>query len=93
MGKISRRVFVGRGAAGAMALAIMGSAPAGTILAEGDASTLEGEDLALSPEAISTGIVAHIRDISAGELSIMSGAREVIVRDPQLVARLIRAAR
>ena len=38
-------------------------------------------------------LVAHVRDLSTGEIGIFNGTREVIVNDPQLAARLFRAAR
>jgi hypothetical protein len=36
-------------------------------------------------------LVAHVRDASTGEIALMVGTREVIVHDPALVRRLIRA--
>ena len=38
-------------------------------------------------------LVAHVRDASTGDVSILAGEREVIHHDPQLVDRLLRAAR
>jgi hypothetical protein len=38
-------------------------------------------------------VVAYIRDPRKGEISVMSGEREVRVRDPELAARIARAAR
>ena len=38
-------------------------------------------------------LVAHIADVAGSALSIMVGEREVVVRDPDLVARLVHAAR
>jgi hypothetical protein len=35
--------------------------------------------------------VAHIRDLSTGEIGLFSGTREIILHDPQLAARLARA--
>ncbi len=37
-------------------------------------------------------LVAYVRDPRRGELSIVVGAREIAVRDPELVGRLLRAA-
>jgi hypothetical protein len=36
--------------------------------------------------------VAHVRDLSTGEIGIFNGTREVVLKDPQLAARLFRAA-
>jgi hypothetical protein len=37
--------------------------------------------------------VAHVRDLSTGEIGIFNGTREVVFKDPQLAARLFHAAR
>jgi hypothetical protein len=38
-------------------------------------------------------MVIHINDVAKGEMAFLVGARETIVRDPGLVARLTEAAR
>ena len=38
-------------------------------------------------------VVAFVKDPRAGEITVMSGDREVIVRDPKLAAKIARAAR
>jgi hypothetical protein len=38
-------------------------------------------------------VVAYVKDPSSGEISVMSGDREVLVRDRKLAARIARAAR
>lgn len=43
--------------------------------------------------ALGEDVVAHVRDASTGEVAIMVGTREVLHRDPQLVGRLLAAAR
>jgi hypothetical protein len=44
--------------------------------------------------APSTGsMVIHVNDIANSEMTFLVGAREVVVRDPELVARLTEAAR
>jgi hypothetical protein len=37
-------------------------------------------------------VVAIVRDPGKGEVSLIAGDREITLRDPQLVARLVRAA-
>ena len=37
-------------------------------------------------------LVAYVRDAATGEVVVMFGANETVVRDPQLVARLMGAA-
>jgi hypothetical protein len=44
-----------------------------------------------APAALSEPLVAHVRDVTTGEIGLFSGTREITVLNPQL-ARLIRAA-
>jgi hypothetical protein len=43
--------------------------------------------------AVGADVVAHVRDASSGDIAIMVGTSEVLYRDPQLVGRLLAAAR
>jgi hypothetical protein len=43
--------------------------------------------------AVGNDVVAHVRDASTGDVAIMVGTSEVVYRDPQLVGRLLAAAR
>jgi hypothetical protein len=43
--------------------------------------------------ALGTDVVAHVRDASTGDVAVMVGTSEVVYRDPQLVGRLLAAAR
>ncbi len=45
------------------------------------------------PPPDSQAVVAYIGDPRSGEISVMSGDREIIIHDPQLSARIARAAR
>ncbi len=38
-------------------------------------------------------LVAHVRDLSTGEIGVFNGTTEVVVRDPQLANSIFRAAR
>jgi hypothetical protein len=89
MAKLSRRGFIKRtslGAAAAGALAAAPSLGAGTVGTEIAATDLAAADLA-GP------LVAHVSDVASGELSVLAGTREVVIRDPELIARLVRALR
>jgi hypothetical protein len=61
---------------------------AATDAAVTDAAATDGDGAAMSEP-----LVAHVRDLTTGEIGLFSGARETTVLDPQLAARLIRAAR
>jgi hypothetical protein len=86
----SRRAFIaGAGAAtvaGAAAVGTAGSAAAGTAAAtvttsDGDATAAGGSGPA---------VVAYVRDLASGEVRVMSGEREVVVRDRALARTLAR---
>jgi hypothetical protein len=42
--------------------------------------------------AFSCPIIAHVSNVATGEVVLLVGSREIIFRDPQLVARLMKAA-
>jgi hypothetical protein len=43
--------------------------------------------------AMTEPVVAHIRDLSTGEIGLFSGEREVVVHDPVLANKLFNAIR
>ncbi len=88
MSKVTRRGFLTRTSVGAAAVGVMGTVP-GLSMAASD--TQEVDTSEVSPVTLSEPMVAHVRDFATGEVSIMSGTREFIVRDSQLVARLLKA--
>ena len=63
-----------------------------------------GADLGRDPAEVARGldewhrgepeeaVVAYVRNAKRGEVTVMSGTREVTYRDPALVKRLLRAA-
>lgn len=83
----SRRGFIGRASIGAAAVGVMSSVP-GLTLATDSSEGAPGE---VPAAAMAEPMVAQVRDFASGELSIMSGLKEVVVRDPQLVMRLLKA--
>ena len=56
-----------------------------------DASVAGAEDAAVGATNLSEPLVAQVRDLSTGEISLFNGTREVIVRDPKLASQLARA--
>jgi len=94
---VSRRTFLGRGSLAVAAAGVLSSVPGLTSLlgaADSEApaadATVAGADAGAT---LSDPLVAHVRDLSTGEISLFNGTREVVVRDPQLAGRLARAAR
>ena len=99
--EISRRMFL-RGssaavvAAGAISSipalpalvgAVESQAPADAGTAESALSEAEASDLAGEP------LVAHVRDVTTGEIGLFAGTREVTILNPKLAASLLRALR
>jgi len=87
MTQVSRRRFLVRGS--------MGAALAGALAA------LPGLGTALKLPGVARGgagaskagpLIAHVRDVSTGEISLMVGERHVVQRDAELAARLYDAA-
>lgn len=90
MATLTRRGFIKQSSLGAAALGALVAAPGLDISSAGTA----GAEVAATglPAAEVTGpLVAHVRDIASGEISVLVDTREFIVRDPALVARLVRA--
>jgi hypothetical protein len=59
-----------------------------TDVAASDAAAVE-----LSTTTFSEPLVAHVSNLATGELSIMSGTKEIILHDADLVMRLLKAVR
>ena len=101
MAGLSRRVFLLRSSVVAAAAGAVSAVPglAGLLgAAESDAPSLDGTTAevggAVPGLSGSAGpLVAHVRDASTGEIGILNGTREVVIRDPRLVARLIHASK
>ncbi|MGH9017314.1 MAG: hypothetical protein ACRDY1_06155 [Acidimicrobiales bacterium] len=102
MAQVSRRSFLrnsGLAVAGAGVMSQMpllsglvgaGESDAPAVTGAADAAAAGTEDATAS---LAEPLVAHVRDVSTGEIGIFNGTREVVVNDPQLAARLFRAAR
>jgi hypothetical protein len=43
--------------------------------------------------AVAGPLVAYVRNAATGEVTILHGTREIVVHDPELVKRLVHAAR
>ena len=100
MSELSRRVFLKGGTAAVVAAGALTAVPGLPALVgavETQAPADAGEAQAAVSEAdssltMSEPVVAHVRDLSSGEIGIFNGTREVVFKDPQLAARLFRAA-
>ncbi len=93
---ISRRRFLGTAAAG---LAVGGAAVAAPSMLGSRSSRSAIGHSTVSPAGgvnfggtAGTPILAHVRDARTGEISVLSGTREVVIRDPAVVRTLLSAA-
>jgi hypothetical protein len=88
MAKLTRRGFFRQTTVSAATFGAMASVPGLSMMLESP----EDPATEISPGALVGPLVAHIRDASTGELSLLVGTRELVVRDSDLVARLVKAA-
>jgi hypothetical protein len=80
MTDLTRRGFVKNSAGAAAGMTVIGALVA-------DEADADGAPAGTEP------VVAYVSDPAKGEISVMSGDREVAVRDRKLAARIARAAR
>ncbi len=95
MASMSRRTFLKRGGAGAAAAGFLAAIPAfpGRAWAARRPATVHNRGVAAPSGRAATGpLVVHVPDPRSGEVHLMVGTREVVRRDPALVARLVRDA-
>ena len=95
---LSRRTFLRRGTVAAAAIGVVGSVPGLSGLLAGSASEAPAvESGAAQAEGevgnLSQPLLAHVKDINTGEISLFHGETEVVVHDPALARRLLSAAR
>jgi hypothetical protein len=99
--RLSRRSMLrgaGASAAGLAALAVAGPAvPALAAANRPAAPAASGAKAAQGrggrSERISQPVVVHLRDVQSGEMDVFAGTSHTRLRDPDLAARLARAAR
>jgi hypothetical protein len=96
---LSRRAVLRAGTIGAAAAGVsafpgmLGGLGSSAPEVSGVASEAAGVDEAEAASVLDGPVVAHIRDVSTGDVSLFVGEREISYRDPALVQHLVRAAR
>ena len=103
MAGLSRRAFLTKGSVAAATAGLLASAPATALPgflagagSEADGALVDDGVAAAGGELggeLEGTVVAHVRDLSTGEISIYSGTQETVIRDPGIAARLARAGR
>jgi hypothetical protein len=94
MDNVSRRGLLRNGS-----LAVVGAGLAGALVTRAPEASAAERSPAAAPEsaALPAGtsldgpLVAHVKDLSTGEIGVYLGTTEVTVRDPHLAAKLYRA--
>jgi hypothetical protein len=97
MENVSRRALLRSGSLAVAGVGLVAAVPAGLAAKAPDASAA-GRSPATAPEsaALPAGasldgpLVAHVKDLSTGEIGVYLGTSEVTFRDPQLAAKLYR---
>ena len=97
-GALSRRNFLRRGTFTAAAVAVASSVPGISTLVAGTAADAPALDTGVSDAADDSGdltepLVAQVKDLNTGEISLFQGEREVVVHSPALARTLASAAR
>jgi hypothetical protein len=88
MTDLNRRSFLKQTSIGAATLGLLSSLPALAVISESPQDTTTK----VAATALSGPLIAHVSDVATGEVALLLGSREIIFRDPQLVARLMKAA-
>ena len=88
MNNLTRRSFLHQTPVAAAALGVLPAAPV-------VAATHRSPGVAIPrSSARATGsMIIHVNDIVSGEMTLLVGGREVVLRDRRLVARFVQAAR
>ena len=93
MAKLTRRHLLYQSSMGAAAVGMMPVAARLVTVAPPPAAVPEAVAEAEAPAAmVSEPLVAFIHTAAPGELTLLVGTREIIVRDAALIARLVQAA-
>jgi hypothetical protein len=95
---LSRRSFLRSGTIAAAAVGVVGSVPGLSGLLAGSAAEAPAVESAATQSetdlgSLSQPLLAHVKDLDTGEISLFHGESEVVVRDPALARRLFSAAR
>ncbi|MGH2387433.1 MAG: hypothetical protein ACRDIE_04455 [Chloroflexota bacterium] len=91
MAKLTRGSFLKQASVGAATIGAFAALPGMTSGAHAAPKALTAEELSAASKH--GPLVAHVKDITGGEISLLVGTREVTLHNPELVRQLVRAAR
>ncbi|MGI8915455.1 MAG: twin-arginine translocation signal domain-containing protein [Chloroflexota bacterium] len=93
MAKLTRRHLLYQSSMGAAAVGILPVASRLAVVAPPPAAVPEAVAEAEVPATtLAAPLVAYLHTAAPGELTLLMGTREIVVRDAALIARLIKAA-
>jgi hypothetical protein len=97
-GSLSRRNFLRRSTFTAAAVAVAGSVPGISTLVASTTADAPAVDTGVSDAAGDSGaltepLIAQVKDLDTGEISLFQGEQEVVVHSPALARSLLSAAR
>jgi len=88
----SRRQFLKRGSAVAAAAGVAATVPASAARALNSGKSRSESDPPLpDDESVDVPVVAHVRDVRKGLVTLYTGEREITIKDRRLAAALYRA--
>jgi len=92
---LSRRLFLKRGSLAVAMAGVATSMPLLSEVAAGPPASDAATSAAEIPEGfqVSESVVAHVRDLSSGEINLFVGERQIVLNDPALAHAIIRATR
>ena len=90
---LTRRGFIARASVGAGVAAAGAAGAFATVRQLWAAVSTATPEAELRRDQLADTLIVHVRDVRRGEVALMAGTREVVYRDPHLVAQLLRAAR
>ena len=93
MDNVSRRGLLRNGSLAVVGAGLVGLAPKALDASAADRSPVTAPESTALPTGASLDgpLVAHVKDLSTGEIGVYLGTSEVTFRDPQLAAKLYRA--
>jgi hypothetical protein len=92
---LSRRMFLKRGSLAVAMAGVASSMPLLSEVAAGPPGSEAATTAAEVPEGLqmSESVVAHVRDLSSGQINLFVGERQIVLNDPALARAIVRATR
>jgi hypothetical protein len=94
MSALSRRLFITRSSLTVAAAGLVSALPALPAAVSGaEAEAPEIDSTVGDTDALAAPLIAHVKDLQTGEMSLYSGEREIVLHNPALAARLFNATK